>query len=174
MSGRKIASAAVQNRTQTPFWNWIRNKLLAVDRQKITPPPGLPTADGKAVYHNPLRFPNTQTTRSPDPPALPGGVHHKLADNYYLGRDGRRSVKAPVALYAGEEKGASKYAAIDGTPMEKPAVSANKGPEQNFGLEAPTPGFGYEWKRTISEELSTQQGDGELRRLERFDRYLKA
>ncbi|VDM85345.1 unnamed protein product, partial [Strongylus vulgaris] len=93
MSGRKIADAAVKNRTQTPFWTWLRNKLLAVDRQPGIPPPGLPTKDGKAVYHNPLRFPNTQAARpgSAELPTLPGGIHHKLADNYYYTRYGSKS-----------------------------------------------------------------------------------
>ncbi|KHJ84887.1 hypothetical protein OESDEN_15393 [Oesophagostomum dentatum] len=104
MSGRKIADAAVKNRTQTPFWNWLRNKLLAVDRLPGPPPPGLPTADGKAVYHNPLRFPKTQSARpgSAELPTLPGGIHHKLAENYYYTRDGRRVVLPPNALYAAD------------------------------------------------------------------------
>ncbi|KHN78290.1 hypothetical protein Tcan_09062 [Toxocara canis] len=46
-SGQKIASATVKNRSQAPFWVWLRNKLLAVDRLKTTPPPGLETPDGK-------------------------------------------------------------------------------------------------------------------------------
>lgn len=28
MSGRKIAAATVQNRTQTPFWNWLKRKFF--------------------------------------------------------------------------------------------------------------------------------------------------
>lgn len=49
-AGRKIAAATVQNRTQTPFWNWLRNKLLAVERLDVTPPPGLPGPDGKVRH----------------------------------------------------------------------------------------------------------------------------
>lgn len=52
-SGQKIASAAVKNRSQAPFWVWLRNKLLAVDRQKITPPAGLGTPDGKVPFKLP-------------------------------------------------------------------------------------------------------------------------
>lgn len=43
----KIASAAVENRTQTPLMSWIRNKLLAVQRSTETPPPAIPDKDGK-------------------------------------------------------------------------------------------------------------------------------
>ncbi|VDO76833.1 unnamed protein product [Heligmosomoides polygyrus] len=156
MVGRKIAAATVQNRTQTPFWRWLRNKLLAVDRLPVTPPPGVAGPDGKARYHNPLRFPNTQSARpgSAEQPNIPGGVHHRLADNYYLSRDGRHEVVPPKPLYVADE-----------------AFQVNKSPAENFGLEAPTPGFGYEWRRTRAEELETQKEDPELSRLERFDRF---
>lgn len=46
-SGRKISDITTKNRAMTPFFAWIRDKLLAVDRQNITPPPGLPTPNGK-------------------------------------------------------------------------------------------------------------------------------
>lgn len=49
-----------------------------------------------------------------------------------------------------------------------------KGPAQNYGLfAAPTPGFGYEWKRSIEEEQWSQQKDKDLPYLEKFDRYEK-
>uniref|UniRef100_A0A0M3HS56 NADH dehydrogenase [ubiquinone] 1 alpha subcomplex subunit 7 n=1 Tax=Ascaris lumbricoides TaxID=6252 RepID=A0A0M3HS56_ASCLU len=102
-SGQKIASAAVKNRSQAPFWVWLRNKLLAVDRQKITPPAGLGTPDGKAVYHNNLRFPNTQSARTQPAPSLPEGIHHRLSDVYYLERDARRTVMPPNPLYVADE-----------------------------------------------------------------------
>ncbi|KAE9418581.1 hypothetical protein Angca_001859 [Angiostrongylus cantonensis] len=170
---RKIADATVKNRTQTPFWNWLRNKLLAVDRLPITPPPGLPTPDGKAVYHNPLRFPKSQSARpgSAEPPSLPGGVHHLLAENYYYTRDGRREVLPPYPLYKADSHHV-QYGTFTGEKLlEKDAVQVNKGPSSNFGLEAPTPGFGYEWKRARSDELETPKNDPELARLERFDRF---
>ncbi|KAK6017706.1 hypothetical protein OSTOST_16769 [Ostertagia ostertagi] len=102
MSGRKIAAATVQNRTQTPFWRWVRNKLLAVDRLPITPPPGLPTADGKAEYHNPLRFPKTNPLV-----LVQQSNQHCLVEfiilcqriTITLGMDGRREVKPPKPLY---------------------------------------------------------------------------
>uniref|UniRef100_A0A8R1HL48 NADH dehydrogenase [ubiquinone] 1 alpha subcomplex subunit 7 n=1 Tax=Caenorhabditis japonica TaxID=281687 RepID=A0A8R1HL48_CAEJA len=165
MSGRKIAAATVQNRTQTPFWNWLKQKLLASDRLPITPPPGIAGPDGKAVYQNPLRFPNTQAARpgSAELPNLPGGVHHKLADNYYLTRDGRRTVDPPAVLYSsGEFSG------------NKPDVQVNKGPETNFGLAAPTPGFGSEWSRSKQNELSSQQNNKEFEYLQRFDKFMKS
>lgn len=43
----KIAPKDVVNRKQTPIMEWIRNKLLAVDRSDKTPPPGLPTEDNQ-------------------------------------------------------------------------------------------------------------------------------
>lgn len=46
-AGRKLAPATVNNRTQSPFFVWLRDKLLAVHRQSVTPPPGLPDEDGK-------------------------------------------------------------------------------------------------------------------------------
>ncbi|KJH42675.1 NADH:ubiquinone oxidoreductase subunit B14.5a [Dictyocaulus viviparus] len=173
MSGRKIAAATVQNRTQTPFWNWLRNKLLAVDRQPITPPPGLPTPDGKAKYHNPLRFPKSQSARpgSAEPPSLPGGVHHLLADNYYYTRDGRHEVLPPKPIYKSDGHHV-KYGTYAGEELTvENAVQVNKGPSSNFGLDAPTPGFGYEWKRKRTEELEATKEDAELARLERFDRF---
>ncbi|CAI2323657.1 unnamed protein product [Caenorhabditis sp. 36 PRJEB53466] len=163
MSGRKIAAASVQNRSQTPFWNWLKQKLLASDRLPITPPPGIAGEDGKAVYQNPLRFPSTQSARpgSAVLPSLPGGVHHKLADNYYLTRDGRRTVDPPVVLYA-----AGESAAESGK-----IVQVNLGHSTNFGLPAPTPGFGSSWTRSKINELSSQQNNPEFEYLQRFDKF---
>uniref|UniRef100_A0A7I4XS48 NADH dehydrogenase [ubiquinone] 1 alpha subcomplex subunit 7 n=1 Tax=Haemonchus contortus TaxID=6289 RepID=A0A7I4XS48_HAECO len=173
MSGRKIAAATVQNRTQTPFWTWIRNKLLAVDRLPKTPPPGLPTPDGKAVYHNPLRFPNTQSARpgSAELPTLPGGVHHISSGNYYYTRDGRREVLPPKPVYLSDGHQVQFGTPTGAALTESEAVQVNKGPSANFGLESPTPGFGFEWKRNRETELETQKEDPELARLERFDRF---
>lgn len=51
------------------------------------------------------------------------------------------------------------------------AVQVNKGPDVNFGLDAPTPGFGFEWRRSRDTELETQKNDPELVNIERFDRF---
>lgn len=49
-----------------------------------------------------------------------------------------------------------------------------KGPEKNFGIHsAPTPGFGYTWQRSIEKEQETQQKDPHLKKVEKFDGYLK-
>ncbi|GMT16920.1 hypothetical protein PFISCL1PPCAC_8217, partial [Pristionchus fissidentatus] len=170
-AGRKIAAATVQNRTQTPFWTWLRNKLLAVDRLDVTPPPGIAGPDGKAAYNNPLRFPNTQAARTGDAPALPGGVHHKLEANYYKDRDGRRNVLPPAALYAADASGVSFGTQLGEKLEASKAVGVSTGPELNFGLETPTPGFGAEWSRSREFELDTQKKDSELAYLEKFDRY---
>lgn len=50
----------------------------------------------------------------------------------------------------------------------------NKGPDNNFGLNAPTPGTGLEWRRNKAEELNTQKRSEFLDYLEKFDRYAKA
>jgi hypothetical protein len=50
-----------------------------------------------------------------------------------------------------------------------------KGPAENFGFNGPpTPGTGYEWKRNIALEHEPQKNDVDLKKLERFDRYMKA
>ncbi|VDN51195.1 unnamed protein product [Dracunculus medinensis] len=116
-SGRKISDITTKNRAMTPFFAWIRDKLLAVDRQNITPPPGLPTPNGKAKFLNPLRFPNTQSERDQPDPSLPGGVNHKLFSNYYLERDARREVKPPNPLYVHSSAGAS-FTSVNGRPLK--------------------------------------------------------
>uniref|UniRef100_A0AC34QLW0 NADH dehydrogenase [ubiquinone] 1 alpha subcomplex subunit 7 n=1 Tax=Panagrolaimus sp. JU765 TaxID=591449 RepID=A0AC34QLW0_9BILA len=173
-AGRKIASAAVKNRTQSPFFTWLRDKLLAVHRQPITPPPGLPNEDGKCHFHYPHRFPNTQTARSPDPPALPGGVHNLIADNYYQSRDARRNVEPSPKLYQADKEGKlGVFSDVDKKSIEQPVLAANKGPSQNYGLKAPTPGFGYEWTRNIQEEQASQIHDTNLAAITKFDKYTK-
>uniref|UniRef100_A0AC35TWX1 NADH dehydrogenase [ubiquinone] 1 alpha subcomplex subunit 7 n=1 Tax=Rhabditophanes sp. KR3021 TaxID=114890 RepID=A0AC35TWX1_9BILA len=159
----KIASEAVKNRTQTPFGSWVRDKLLAVNRQKITAPPGLAKEGGECGFDYPHRFPNTQATRSPQDPKLPDGVYHKIHDNYYLGHDARRSVAPPQQLYKVTSQG--QVIGTDLTPV-------SKGPNVNFGLPTPTPGNGVEWKRSILNEEISQQEDKVLGTLEKYDKYL--
>uniref|UniRef100_A0A914CU55 NADH dehydrogenase [ubiquinone] 1 alpha subcomplex subunit 7 n=1 Tax=Acrobeloides nanus TaxID=290746 RepID=A0A914CU55_9BILA len=171
MSGRKLASAAIEHRTQTPLFSWIRDKLLAVKRRPGTGTPGLPTPDGKAVFQHPGRFPDSQSARGGYHPQIPGGVHHLIAENYYYDRDGRNSVVPPVPLYEVKEDGSAEFNSVTGKKLEATQVVVNKGPRENFGLIAPTPGSGYEWQRSRDTEEDTQRYDPNLAHLERYDKF---
>ncbi|PAV88802.1 hypothetical protein WR25_12066 [Diploscapter pachys] len=176
MSGKKIASAAIPHRSQSEFWQRIRNKLLAVYRDPKTPPAGLPGPDGGSQYAYQHRFPSTQAARpgSADLPNLPGGVSHKLENNYYFTRDGRHEVKPPNALYSEETAGqiTTTAAAEAAKAVASTNVShSNFGPDVNFGLQAPTPGFGATWQRQIKNELGTQQKDKDMQYFEKFDAF---
>jgi len=169
----KIASEAVETRSSTPLFSWIRDKCLAVYRDKRTPPPGLPTPDGEAHYHYPHRFPNTQTARAKEMPKLPGGVHHRLSDVYYHERDARRAVDPPSPLYESDQQ-VQKFGDHTGKELSSEEVvkAVVKGPRENFGLNGPpTPGFGYEWTRDATHERDYQKKDKDLRNTERFDRF---
>uniref|UniRef100_A0A1I8B264 NADH dehydrogenase [ubiquinone] 1 alpha subcomplex subunit 7 n=1 Tax=Meloidogyne hapla TaxID=6305 RepID=A0A1I8B264_MELHA len=169
----KIASSKIRNQDSTPFFASLRDFLLGVKRQPITPPPGLPTEDGEAHYQPHNRFPNTQSARSIEPASTEEGIVRKIADNYYYSRDARRDVLPPPSVYDIGPHETACYAVTDGSVS---AEGKNVGPKQNYGFnpKIPTPGFGYEWTRSIEAEGFTQQKDPDLARTQKFDKYLKA
>lgn len=65
------------------------------------------------------------------------------------------------------------YGLLEITSFRKAdSVKVNKGPNENFGLSAPTPGFGATWTRSVARELESQKNDPQLSYLERFDKYV--
>lgn len=166
----KIAPKTVVNRSQTPFMVWLRDKLNAIHRERITPPPGLPTPDGECKFYEMNRFPNTQSARNPPPAALPDGVHHKLAHNYYMDRDARREVEPPKCIYSADSDGAVFKNLKGETISHDEAVKMEKKEQQkNFGLEAPTPGYGYLWRRNRTHESPTLKISKDIEALEKYD-----
>ncbi|VDN01715.1 unnamed protein product [Thelazia callipaeda] len=167
----KIASESVVNRAQTPIIVWIRDKLNAIYRDRKTPPPGLPTADGESRFYEMNRFPKTQSARSRLPVSLPGGVHHKLSDNYYLDRDARHSVEPPKCVYSADATGIS-FKSLKGETLNREEVmKPETEPRKNFGLEMPTAGFGYRWHRNREDELSTPKNSKCFAALEKYDKH---
>uniref|UniRef100_A0A1I7V5Y3 NADH dehydrogenase [ubiquinone] 1 alpha subcomplex subunit 7 n=2 Tax=Loa loa TaxID=7209 RepID=A0A1I7V5Y3_LOALO len=167
----KIAPKTVVNRTQTPLIVWLRDKLNAVYRDRTTPPPGLPTSDGESKFYEMNRFPNTQAARSRPSVSLPGGVHHKSFDNYYLDRDARRNVQPSKCIYTTDSHG-PVFKTLSGETISCEAATKVEGDlRKNFGLESPTPGFGYAWHRNRDEELPTQKYSKDLAALEKYDKF---
>ncbi|CAK5086238.1 unnamed protein product [Meloidogyne enterolobii] len=171
----KIASSNIKNQESTPFFAWIRDYFLGVKRLPITPPPGLPTEDGEAHYQPHTRFPNTQSSRSVEPASTEEGIVRKIADNYYLSRDARRAVMPPRSILEVDPKKIAGQPEADGS-ISDDVPGKNVGPKQNYGFnpKIPTPGFGYEWVRSIENEEFTQQKDPDLAKAQKFDKYLKA
>ncbi|XP_035700067.1 NADH dehydrogenase [ubiquinone] 1 alpha subcomplex subunit 7-like [Branchiostoma floridae] len=81
-----------------------------------------------------LRYAEDVATRSPPPANLPEGISHKLSDNYYLTRDGRRLMTPPEVVY-----GQRKLIA-EGESAEEAAPPKAKRPP------IPGDGLSYEWK----------------------------
>jgi NADH dehydrogenase (ubiquinone) 1 alpha subcomplex subunit 7 len=102
---------AIAPRDVTPLIAWIRNTLSG---RKL-----------KSVH----RFEDEIAPRTQPPPVLPEGPSHKVSNNWYCSRDGRRmaqpdqSVYHPRALPSGEK-------------------STTSAPAQPM---VPKPGFGYNW-----------------------------
>uniref|UniRef100_A0A915PHQ0 NADH dehydrogenase [ubiquinone] 1 alpha subcomplex subunit 7 n=1 Tax=Setaria digitata TaxID=48799 RepID=A0A915PHQ0_9BILA len=168
----KIAPKTVVNRTQTPIMVWLRDKLNAIYRDRVTPPPGLPTPDGESKFYEMNRFPNTQAARSRPPVSLPGGVHHKISDNYYSDRDARRAVQPPKCIYAVDSHGPVFKSLTGETISREEAMKVETDPRKNFGLEAPTPGFGYAWHRNKEDELTTPKYSKDFAALEKYDKFM--
>ncbi|CAH1243008.1 NDUFA7 [Branchiostoma lanceolatum] len=103
--------------TASPFIRALRNLLAGGSRQLQ------------------LRYAEDMTTRSPPPANLPGGISHKLSDNYYLTRDGRRLMAPPEVVY-----GQTKLIA-EGESTEEAAPQKNKRPPI-----PPGGGLSYTWK----------------------------
>ncbi|GJQ69685.1 hypothetical protein Trydic_g22258 [Trypoxylus dichotomus] len=77
-------------------------------------------------YTKALRFSPEVATRSPPLPNLPEGPSHRLFNNYYCNRDGRREVAPPEII----TKQTQIQATTSGTVGSK---------------KAPTPGSVYSW-----------------------------
>ncbi|CAJ0597866.1 unnamed protein product [Cylicocyclus nassatus] len=129
ISGRKIADAATKNRTQTTFWTWLRNKLLAVDRLPGTPAPGIL---GKAErlyitirYVFLRRSQRTQILQN-YPHYLVVFILNYLAENYYYTRDGRRVVLPPNVLYVADAHGV-EFGSAKGEKIERDKAIQVKG-----------------------------------------------
>lgn len=70
----------IQYRDVAPVLRWFRDLLL-----------------GRKHTIN-VRFQPEMASRSPPPPVIPDGPAHRLHDNYYCNRDGRREVAPPALL----------------------------------------------------------------------------
>ncbi|KFD70693.1 hypothetical protein M514_10439 [Trichuris suis] len=149
---RKMVDVSMRIQSSTII-RFIRDKLVRMKRF---------TQDGKFVrdgYQDCLRFPEEMSTRSPTLPNLPGGVYHKISNNYYYERDARRAVQPPVVAYDATAKVA----------LPGPCPPHLEAKATRFSSLAPLPGAGYRWKRNSVDELSQTKDDESLKYLERYD-----
>ncbi|KAH9523379.1 NADH dehydrogenase [ubiquinone] 1 alpha subcomplex subunit 7 [Bulinus truncatus] len=86
-------------------------------------------------YKNAHRFEGYIAKRTQPPPNLPLGVSHKLSNNYYCTRDGRRLVQPPTRIYDAEQKQLEGGSASVSLP--KPVV----------------PGLPFNWKTGQFEQI---------------------
>uniref|UniRef100_A0A5S6R597 NADH dehydrogenase [ubiquinone] 1 alpha subcomplex subunit 7 n=1 Tax=Trichuris muris TaxID=70415 RepID=A0A5S6R597_TRIMR len=149
---RKMVDVSMRIQS-SPLIQFLRDKLTRMRRF---------TQDGKLVrdgYEDCLRFPEEISARSAALPNLPGGVHHKISDNYYFERDARRMVKPPVVAYDSTAN----------VPLPEPRPPKLDPESSRFSSVAPLPGVGYRWKRNPVDELSQTKDDPALKYLERYD-----
>jgi len=104
---------SVKPRDVTPIVAWIRNTLSG---RKL-----------KSVH----RFEGEISPRTQPQPLLPGGPSHKLAQNWYCDRDGRRKSEPPRLVY-------ERKALPSGTEATTASLTAGK-------PSPPKPGYGYNW-----------------------------
>ncbi|XP_005105986.1 NADH dehydrogenase [ubiquinone] 1 alpha subcomplex subunit 7 [Aplysia californica] len=97
-------------RDVTPLLSRLRNWLLSHDELKTT-----------------HRYEGFIGKRTQPLPNLPPGVSHKLSNNYYLTRDGRREVAPPAAVFDASK---NLLEAGESSGPKKPAL----------------PGFSYNWQ----------------------------
>ena len=116
---KPAAATATANHSSKMATREISPMLIKV-RQVLIGRPGM----------NPLRFPKEFAPR-PGPEAnLPPGPSHKLAANYYLSRDGRRSVAPPEVVASAQKVIASGQAQVAEVAPRK--MSKTPGPFYSY------------------------------------------
>ncbi|XP_041359419.1 NADH dehydrogenase [ubiquinone] 1 alpha subcomplex subunit 7-like [Gigantopelta aegis] len=85
------------------------------------------------TYKNALRFEGIISKRTQPPVTLPGGPSHKLHNNYYLSRDGRREVLPPQPVYLSGRKLLSESSAGEMPSSNKPLPKAGPGYDWSTG-----------------------------------------
>merc|ERR1712080_409294 len=93
------------------------------------------------AYNQALRFETDQSARSIPTPTLPPGVSHKLSDNTYSLRDGRRAVAPPKVVYSY----AMKEKALEPGTTGEPEVKEKKKKRSKLR----TPGTAYQWEEVV-------------------------
>ncbi|XP_070564251.1 NADH dehydrogenase [ubiquinone] 1 alpha subcomplex subunit 7-like [Ptychodera flava] len=101
--------------TATKYIQWLRNILSGRNYQSKLQ----------------LRYAREQSPRTIPEPNLPDGPSHRLSDNYYLSRDGRRLAAKPEIVYSQVKRLPAQAASSTSS------VLAEKPP--------PRPGTEYQW-----------------------------
>ncbi|KAK3612578.1 hypothetical protein CHS0354_042078 [Potamilus streckersoni] len=82
------------------------------------------------------RYEQEMSKRTQPPPNLPDGPSHKLANNYYCFRDGRREIVPPTKLYVGGRTALPAGESAEKSAETKVAKASKK---------IPKPGFYFNW-----------------------------